>query len=112
MLTATQKRLHQQAMIILTELEILLLNMQEFKRIHDEVKADPVRAAHYQKMYDNSAAKRINKFLEYNETLKQIMEPFEKDLHQGEAPEPHLPKISAVQLAEEFYNAPPYNVIP
>lgn len=104
MLTETQKRLHQQAYTLLTECEMLLSIMQEFKTIQDEVSHDPVRAAYYKKKYDNNAAKRMAKFLEYNELLKQIMEPFEKDLHAGEAPEPMVPKISAVQLAESFYN--------
>lgn len=104
MLTATQKRLHQQAFAILTELEMLLTIMQEFKTMHDETSSDPVRSAYYKKRYDDNAAKRMLKFVEYNEVLKQIVEPFEKDLHVGEAPEPHLPHISAVQLAESFYN--------
>lgn len=103
MLTETQKRLHQQALTILTQNEALLELMQEYKKAHDESKSELMRGK-FKQFYDNSAAKRMANFLEYNEVLKQIMEPFEKDLHAGEEPQPMVPKISAVQLAESFYN--------
>lgn len=107
MLTATQKRLHQQAFTMLTDCEILLSLMEEFTKIKEELKHDPVRAAYYQKKVEANAAKRNAKLEDYFELLKQIVAPFEKDLHEGEAPEPHVPRISAVQLSESFYNVIP-----
>ena len=102
MLTQTQIRLHQQALTLLTQSQALLELMQEYKTAHDGSKTDLMRGK-FQKFYDDCASKRMEIFLQYNDLLKQIVEPFEKELHQGEAPEPQLPRISAVQLAENFY---------
>lgn len=103
MLTATQTRLHQQALSVLTQMDALLELMQEYKTAHDQSKTDLMRGK-FQQFYDDCAAKRMNLSVQYNELLKQIIAPFEKDLHEGEAPEPFVPRISAVQLSEMFYN--------
>lgn len=104
MLTATQKRLHQQAFTLLTDYEMLLSIIQEFTTIKEEVKQDPARAAYYQKKIEANHAKKDAKLAEYFDLLKNITEPFLKDMHEGEEPQPQVPKISVVQLAEMFHN--------
>lgn len=108
MLTATQIRLHQQALTILSRSESLLELMQEYKKAREEAQT-PESKARYRSFYDACQAKRMKIFEEYSELLKQIIAPFEKDLFTEETP---AERESAVQLAESFYSVPPDNVIP